>query len=223
MAMSSEQAREVREQLLPYNRRRVEVEGTVTRVGTFWDAKARMNVPAVCVGNLEIREGDHPVVDHVWVSYADLMLKAGVVKGDTVRFTAQVYEYHHKDAADPNKVTSRCGLREPRDLRGLNRELAPPDDGPVLGGAAAVRGETRALVRIADGADLTARGEGQVAEGDGGDDVREPAPALTTPAPAPAVDPRVALFNPLLDLVRAHGLARVRKTLDAVALLEDQQ
>ena len=94
--------------LKKYVNRRVEVEGTISRIGTFWDSQARCNVPSVCLTNPEIRDADHPVVsNHVWVAYAQLMTNAGVEKGDTVRCSVQVYAYQQRDAADPNKTSTR--------------------------------------------------------------------------------------------------------------------
>ena len=111
--------------LKKYVNRRVEVEGTISRIGTFWDSQARCNVPSVCLTNPEIRDADHPVVsNHVWVAYAQLMTNAGVAKGDTVRCSVQVYSYLQRDADDPNKTTTRFGFREPRELKCLNRDLA---------------------------------------------------------------------------------------------------
>ncbi len=40
---------------------------------SVFDYKARREVPSLCVNNLEIREGDHRVVEHVWVTWAELV------------------------------------------------------------------------------------------------------------------------------------------------------
>jgi len=137
--------------LKKYVNRRVEVEGTISRIGTFWDSQARCNVPSVCLTNPEIRDADHPVVsNHVWVAYAQLMTNAGVEKGDTVRCSVQVYAYQQRDAADPNKTFTRYGFREPRDLKCLNRDLSQGNGRVAITAAAAtdVEDETEAAEEV---------------------------------------------------------------------------
>ena len=184
-----------RQQLKQFSGRRIEVEGTVDRLGSLYDPKSRRELPTVCVKHLEIREGEHPVVDHVWVTWAVLMIKAGVAIGDTVRFTAQVYQYPHRDHDDPNKTSQRWGLREPRDFRCLNRTLTPLVE---------ENGHAKVPIPPAD-----------VEE----DDVpTEPEP--TPPPPAPK-DDRRALLDAVWDLVDAYGAERVERTLAAVKSLSE--
>lgn len=185
--------------LKKYVNRRVEVEGTISRIGTFWDSQARSNVPSVCLTNPEIRDADHPVVsNHVWVAYAQLMTNAGVEKGDTVRCSVQVYQYLQRDQVDPNKTTTRFGFREPRDLKCLNRDLTPGNGRP----AEEPHDET--------GEDLSPLPEPVKA-----------AEAAKPPEPAPAVDAKRALFDSLYRLTEEHGLEKVEKVLAAVKALRE--
>lgn len=186
--------------LKKYVNRRVEVEGTISRIGTFWDSQARCNVPSVCLTNPEIRDADHPVVsNHVWVAYAQLMTNAGVEKGDTVRCSVQVYSYLQRDQVDPNKTTTRFGFREPRELKCLNRDLAQGNGRPTADEAAdEVEGEVPPL----------------------------PEPVKTvetikTPDPAPPTDPKRALFDALYRLTEEHGIEKVEKVLNAVKALRE--
>jgi hypothetical protein len=179
--------------LKKYVNRRVEVEGTISRIGTFWDSQARSNVPSVCLTNPEIRDADHPVVsNHVWVAYAQLMTNAGVEKGDTVRCSVQVYQYLQRDQVDPNKTTTRFGFREPRELKCLNRDLAQSNGRP---------------------ADEPA---------DAADDEVPPLPEPVKVAePAPPVDPKRVLFDVLYRLTEEHGIEKVEKVLAAVKALRE--
>ena len=186
--------------LKKYVNRRVEVEGTISRIGTFWDSQARCNVPSVCLTNPEIRDADHPVVDnHVWVAYAQLMTNAGVEKGDTVRCSVQVYSYQQRDPVDPNKSTTRYGFREPRELKCLNRDLAQGNGRPAAEGVEEeVEEEVPPLPEPVKAAEP----------------VRAPEPA------APA-DPKRALFDTLYRLTEEHGIEKVEKVLAAVKALRD--
>lgn len=202
--MNVEKAAEVREQLKPFRNRRIEVEGTISQIGSCWDHNLRRQVPSLCVKNLEIRSGDHPVVDHVWVIFAGLMLQTGVREGDTVRFTAQVYQYRWTPPNDPNRSVERLGLREPRDVVCLNRQLKP---------------EELELARFADQRTREAIDEGRMTKEDETADGPDSPPAPEPPPPVPPPDPRRALFDAVLRLVEAHGADRVRKTLAAVETL----
>lgn len=186
--------------LKKYVNRRVEVEGTISRIGTFWDSQARCNVPSVCLTNPEIRDADHPVVsNHVWVAYAQLMTNAGVEKGDTVRCSVQVYQYLQRDQVDPNKTTTRFGFREPRELKCLNRDLAQGNGRPA-----------------ADEAESDAEEEVPP--------LPEPVKAaepVKPPEPAPPADPRRALFDALYRLTEEHGIEKVEKVLAAVKALRE--
>jgi hypothetical protein len=179
--------------LKKYVNRRVEVEGTISRIGTFWDSQARCNVPSVCLTNPEIRDADHPVVsNHVWVAYAQLMTNAGVEKGDTVRCSVQVYQYLQRDPVDSNKTTTRFGFREPRELKCLNRDLAQSNGRPADEPAEAADEEVPPFpepVKVAE--------------------------------PAPVVDPKRALFDVLYRLSEEHGIEKVEKVLAAVKALRD--
>jgi hypothetical protein len=184
--------------LKKYVNRRVEVEGTISRIGTFWDSQARCNVPSVCLTNPEIRDADHPVVsNHVWIAYAQLMTNAGVAKGDTVRCSVQVYSYLQRDQEDPNKTTTRFGFREPRDLKCLNRDLMP----------------------------VQSNGHPTAAD-DEPDEELPPMPEPTkTPElpkpPEPAADPKRALFDALYRLADEHGIEKLEKVLAAVKALRE--
>jgi hypothetical protein len=191
--------------LKKYVNRRVEVEGTISRIGTFWDSQARCNVPSVCLTNPEIRDADHPVVsNHVWVAYAQLMTNAGVEKGDTVRCSVQVYAYQQRDAADPNKTFTRYGFREPRELKCLNRDLSQGN-----GRAAAIA--TTAPAEVEDEAAEV------VEEPPLPEPVKAAEPAK---APEPA-DPKRALFDTLYRLTEEYGIDKVEKVLSAVKALRD--
>jgi hypothetical protein len=182
--------------LKKYVNRRVEVEGTISRIGTFWDSQARCNVPSVCLTNPEIRDADHPVVsNHVWVAYAQLMTNAGVAKGDTVRCSVQVYSYLQRDADDPNKTTTRFGFREPRDLKCLNRDLTPTNGQPAV-----------------------ADDEPEVEEAP---PLPEPVKAVEPARPPAPADPKRALFDTLYRLTEEHGIEKVEKVLAAVKALRD--
>jgi hypothetical protein len=191
--------------LKKYVNRRVEVEGTISRIGTFWDSQARCNVPSVCLTNPEIRDADHPVVsNHVWVAYAQLMTNAGVEKGDTVRCSVQVYAYQQRDAADPNKTFTRYGFREPRELKCLNRDLSQGN-----GRAAAIATPAPAEV------------EDEAAEVVEEPPLPEPVKAAEpAKAPEPA-DPKRALFDTLYRLTEEYGIDKVEKVLSAVKALRD--
>ena len=184
--------------LKKYVNRRVEVEGTISRIGTFWDSQARCNAPSVCLTNPEIRDADHPVVsNHVWIAYAQLMTNAGVAKGDTVRCSVQVYSYLQRDQEDPNKTTTRFGFREPRDLKCLNRDLMP----------------------------VQSNGHPTAAD-DEPDEELPPMPEPTkTPElpkpPEPAADPKRALFDALYRLADEHGIEKLEKVLAAVKALRE--
>lgn len=186
--------------LKKYVNRRVEVEGTISRIGTFWDSQARCNVPSVCLTNPEIRDADHPVVDnHVWVAYAQLMTNAGVEKGDTVRCSVQVYQYLQRDQVDPNKTTQRFGFREPRELKCLNRDLAQGNGRP-----AADEVETDVEEEVPP--------------------LPEPvktAESVKPPELTPPADPRRALFDALYRLTEEHGIEKVEKVLAAVKALRE--
>ena len=196
--------------LKKYVNRRVEVEGTISRIGTFWDSQARCNVPSVCLTNPEIRDADHPVVsNHVWVAYAQLMTNAGVEKGDTVRCSVQVYAYQQKDPADPNKTYTRYGFREPRDLKCLNRDLSQAQGN---GRAAAVA----ATVTAADAEDETVAEEVPPIP----EPVKAAEPARA-PEPASPADPRRALFDTLYRLTEEYGIEKVEKVLSAVKALRE--
>ena len=189
--------------LKKYVNRRVEVEGTISRIGTFWDSQARCNVPSVCLTNPEIRDADHPVVsNHVWVAYAQLMTNAGVEKGDTVRCSVQVYAYQQRDPVDPNKTSTRFGFREPRELKCLNRDLTQ-GNGRITS-ATEVEGETEAVEEVPPMPEPIK--------------AVEPAKALEPAAPA---DPRRALFDALYRLTEEHGIEKVEKVLSAVKALRE--
>lgn len=190
--------------LKKYVNRRVEVEGTISRIGTFWDSQARCNVPSVCLTNPEIRDNDHPVVsNHVWVAYAQLMTNAGVEKGDTVRCSVQVYAYQQKDAADPNKTYTRYGFREPRELKCLNRDLSQGNG----------RAATAATAEVED--------EAQAEEVPPMPEPTKPAEAAKAPEPAGPSDPKRALFDTLYRLTEEYGIDKVEKVLSAVKALRD--
>lgn len=179
--------------LKKYVNRRVEVEGTISRIGTFWDSQARCNVPSVCLTNPEIRDADHPVVsNHVWVAYAQLMTNAGVEKGDTVRCSVQVYQYLQRDQVDPNKTTTRFGFREPRELKCLNRDLSQANGKPAEELGEATSEEVPPLP--------------------------EPVKAPESTLPA---DPKRALFDALYRLTEEHGIEKVEKVLAAVKALRE--
>jgi hypothetical protein len=189
--------------LKKYVNRRVEVEGTISRIGTFWDSQARCNVPSVCLTNPEIRDADHPVVsNHVWVAYAQLMTNAGVEKGDTVRCSVQVYSYQQRDPVDPNKTSTRFGFREPRELKCLNRDLAHVNGRPAaeeVEEEEVVAEEVPPLPEPVKAAEV----------------VRAPEPA------ASSVDPKRALFDALYRLTEEHGIDKVEKVLSAVKALRE--
>jgi hypothetical protein len=186
--------------LKKYANRRVEVEGTISRIGTFWDSQARCNVPSVCLTNPEIRDADHPVVsNHVWVAYAQLMTNAGVEKGDTVRCSVQVYSYLQRDPTDPNKTTTRFGFREPRELKCLNRDLAQANGRPAA-------------------AEPTNEVEEEVPPMP---EPVKPTEAAKPPEPAAPVDPKRALFDALYRLTEEHGIEKVEKVLNAVKALRE--
>jgi hypothetical protein len=187
--------------LKKYVNRRVEVEGTISRIGTFWDSQARCNVPSVCLTNPEIRDADHPVVsNHVWVAYAQLMTNAGVEKGDTVRCSVQVYAYQQRDAADPNKTFTRYGFREPRELKCLNRDLAQ-GNGRVAAAEVEPEAEAEEVPPMPEPVKAV-----------------EPAKA---PEPVAPADPRRALFDALYRLTEEHGIEKVEKVLSAVKALRE--
>lgn len=189
MVATEEEEAEARSQLRTRLGRRVEVEGTVGRFSSVFDPRARREIPSVCVNNVEVRDGDHPVIDHVWVTWATILVNSGVREGDVVRFTAQVYQYPHRDREDHNKTTQRLGLREPRDLKCLNRELVKPEPEAVPVPPPSANGEPT-----------------------------EPdEPDLELP-PVP-VDPKRELLDAVWGLVERFGLARVKKTLAAVETL----
>ena len=185
--------------LKKYVNRRVEVEGTISRIGTFWDSQARCNVPSVCLTNPEIRDADHPVVsNHVWIAYAQLLTNTGVDRGDTIRCTVQVYAYQQRDPNDPNKTGTRYGFREPRDLKCLNRDLAQ------------------------------ANGQTAPAEDEAADEEVPPMPepvkaaeAARAADPSAPADPRRALFEALYKLTDEHGIEKVEKVLAAVKALRE--
>lgn len=192
--------------LKKYVNRRVEVEGTISRIGTFWDSQARCNVPSVCLTNPEIRDADHPVVsNHVWVAYAQLMTNAGVEKGDTVRCSVQVYAYQQRDAADPNKTFTRYGFREPRELKCLNRDLT--------------QGNGRAATVTATATEVEAEAEAEAAEEV--PPMPEPVKGAETARAAEPADPKRALFDTLYRLTEEHGIDKVEKVLSAVKALRD--
>ena len=194
--------------LKKYVNRRVEVEGTISRIGTFWDSQARCNVPSVCLTNPEIRDADHPVVsNHVWVAYAQLMTNAGVEKGDTVRCSVQVYAYQQKDPVDPNKTFTRYGFREPRDLKCLNRDLSQGN------GRATATATATAVAADAD--DETVEEVPPIPE-----PVKAAEPAKAPELASPA-DARRALFDALYRLTEEHGIDKVEKVLAAVKALRD--
>lgn len=197
--MRPELASELREQLRPFHNRRVEFEGTVSRIGSCFDPRSKRDVPSVCLQNVEIRAGDHEVIDHVWVIHSALMVNRGVAVGDTLRFTAQVYDYPHREQTDPNKTTTRLGLREPRNVVALNRRLEEHyDDGPARNGAAPVTVPKPAELVITKA-------------------MVEAAKSTPPPPPEPPpADQRRVLFDTLLKLVDEHGLEKVKKTLAAV-------
>jgi len=181
--------------LKKYVNRRVEVEGTISRIGTFYDSQARCNVPSVCLTNPEIRDADHPVVsNHVWIAYAQLLTNTGVARGDTIRCTVQVYAYQQKDPTDSNKTYTRYAFREPRDFRCLNRDLS------VVNGQAP-------------------------AAADEATDVEDPpVPEPVKPAeiaPIASADPKRALFETLYRLTEEHGIEKVEKVLAAVKALRE--
>jgi hypothetical protein len=183
--------------LKKYVNRRVEVEGTISRIGTFYDSQARCNVPSVCLTNPEIRDADHPVVsNHVWIAYAQLLTNTGVARGDTIRCTVQVYAYQQRDPADPNKTFTRYGFREPRDFRCLNRDLS----------VATAQAPAAAEENGAEDADLPEP---------------EPVKAPDSVAPAAPADPKRALFEALYRLTEEHGIDKVEKVLAAVKALRE--
>ena len=195
--------------LKKYVNRRVEVEGTISRIGTFWDSQARCNVPSVCLTNPEIRDADHPVVsNHVWVAYAQLMTNAGVEKGDTVRCSVQVYAYQQKDPLDPNKTFTRYGFREPRELKCLNRDLSQ------------AQGNGRVAVAVAPPAPA-AEDETEAEEVPPMPEPVKAAEPAKAPEPAAPADPRRALFDALYRLTEEHGIEKVEKVLSAVKALRE--
>lgn len=200
--MNQDIAQEVREQLKPYQNRRIEVEGTISHLGRCYDHRMRREVESVCFQNIEIREDEHPVIDHCWVTFAKLLVQAGVRVHDTVRFTAQVYDYKQRDPVDPNKFTVRLGLREPRDFRCLNRELTP-------------EGGEREPVHAPD---VDAEFE-KFKEANGLAGPLVVCESVHPAPPAPPADPKRALLDALWRLVDEHGLDRVKKTLAAVETL----
>jgi hypothetical protein len=182
--------------LKKYVNRRVEVEGTISRIGTFYDSQARCNVPSVCLTNPEIRDADHPVVsNHVWIAYAQLLTNTGVARGDTIRCTVQVYAYQQREPTDPNKTYTRYGFREPRDFKCLNRDLAQ------------------------------ANGQTETAEAAGAEEevppMPEPVKAAAEAAAASPADPKRALFEALYKLTEEHGIDKVEKVLAAVKALRE--
>ena len=184
--------------LKKYVNRRVEVEGTISRIGTFWDSQARCNVPSVCLTNPEIRDADHPVVsNHVWIAYAQLLTNTGVDRGDTIRCTVQVYAYQQRDPNDPNKTGTRYGFREPRDLKCLNRDLAQ-----------------------ANGQTAPAEDEADEEVPPMPEPVKAAEPARAADPAAPA-DPKRALFEALYRLTEEHGIEKVEKVLAAVKALRE--
>jgi hypothetical protein len=194
-----------------YVNRRIEVEGTISRVGTFWDSQARCNVPSVCLTNPEIRDDEHPVVSsHVWIAYAQLITNAGVDKGDTIRCTVQVYSYLQRDQTDPNKTTTRYGFREPRDLKCLNRELTPAQEPAKVEAARPAEVEPVVVAPVA--AVAPTHQNGITAEAV----LARPQDATVRSRP---VDPKRVLFDTLYHLIADHGLEKVEKTLAAVKAL----
>ena len=181
--------------LKKYVHRRVEVEGTISRIGTFYDPQARCNVPSVCLTNPEIRDADHPVVsNHVWIAYAQLLTNTGVDRGDTIRCSVQVYSYQQRDAADPNKTTTRYGFREPRDLKCLNRDL------------------TQSNGHVPEAAEDECEEEVPPMP----EPVKAPEPAPVAPA-----DPKRALFDALYRLADEHGIEKIEKVLAAVKAIRE--
>ena len=181
--------------LKKYVNRRVEVEGTISRIGTFYDSQARCNVPSVCLTNPEIRDADHPVVsNHVWIAYAQLLTNTGVARGDTIRCTVQVYAYQQREPTDPNKTYTRYGFREPRDFKCLNRDLAQ------------------------------ANGQTEVAETGTEEEVPpmpEPVKTAAEASAAAPADPKRVLFEALYKLTEEHGIDKVEKVLAAVKALRE--
>ncbi len=198
---------ESRQQLKPYSGRRIEVEGTISQLGSLYDPKVRREMPTICMNNLEVRDKDHPVINHVWVTWAVLMVNAGVKVGDTMRFTAQVYSYHKKDPDDHNKSTMRWGLREPRDFKCLNRDLPAR----VEANGVSIPIPTGSSPRNEDFSDLFEEHEALSLE----------IPPPTVPAPAPK-DPKRELLDDLWSLVDRFGMDRVRKTLSAIETLNGE-
>lgn len=148
-----DEAEQIREVLRPYLNRRVEVEGTVTEIGTVNDHHTRRDVASVCLNNVEVRTSlvtHNPVIQHVWCSWALTMINAGVMPGDTVRFTAQVYQYVHQDRKSGKQMT-RFAIREPRDVRCLNRKLEPLTDDDGFDEAPAERRERVLRGGVGDG------------------------------------------------------------------------
>ena len=189
--------------LKKYVHRRVEVEGTISRIGTFYDPQARCNVPSVCLTNPEIRDADHPVVsNHVWIAYAQLLTNTGVDRGDTIRCSVQVYSYFQRDPNDPNKTTTRYGFREPRDLKCLNRDLTQAN-----GHVSAADAEPE-------------EPEEEVPPMPVPEPVKVPEP-VRPPEPVAPADPKRALFDTLYRLTEEHGIEKVEKVLAAVKALRE--
>jgi hypothetical protein len=205
MATDTDLATHVREQLRPFLNRRIEFEGTVGKASSVYDHKAKREVPTRLMNNLEIREGDHQVIDHAWLTWATMLEQTGVRPGDVIRFTAQVYSYQHRDADDHNKFTTRLGVREPRDITCMNRELTKPVDlngnGPLIG------------VRIPQLSDDIED------EGDAMDESEIPPPLSMNPP----TDPKRRLLDAVWALVTEHGAAKVKKTLAAVETLMNDE
>jgi hypothetical protein len=221
LIVKADEAVLIRDVLKQFNSRRIEVEGTVSRIAKVWDSRARREVPSVCLNNVEIRDGDydHPTVNHVWVTWALILINSGIREGDVIRLSAQVYQYDHRDPTDYNKFTTRYGLREPREIVCLNRTLRQDDDS-----ANAMDDDERVLA-----AAPVLR--------DGDDDSPEPGPAPAVPAPTvngvaasvpvppapqpvPLTDPKREVFDHLWDLTSRFGVERVKKTLAAVESLQ---
>ncbi len=202
--MNADVAAELRDQLKPFQHRRIEVEGTVSRVSTVFDHKARREVPSLCFNNLEIREGDHRVIDHVWVTWATLMQNAGVREGDTVRFTAQVYSYQHRDPEDHNKFFARLGLREPRGFVCLNRTLEPVKPETESNGKALLDDLRKVMVKP------EAEEEPELE--------LPPPPSPMTVRLLPA-DPRRELLDAVWSLADRFGIDKVKKMVGVVETL----
>ena len=91
---------------------KVALKGKVSAIDT--------NLSKICFDSLKIDCGDGTVhnKDHYWVNYSDRLKIVGLVKGDTVSFTAVVRQYLGLDTK--KRQIMKIGIHKLRNVRKEN-------------------------------------------------------------------------------------------------------